>query len=138
MTENASTEGDVINIMDYYIAFIDNTLIATTKNIYDQCLAEGKIKDLSDNLKSTPLADALKKGGMVIDFQAIANNELLNQMKDNREVNATLTVLKQLNYLAAHYENIQEGKAELVFKDSSKNALEQLISIGISAAIAYQ
>ena len=138
MTENASTEGDVINIMDYYIAFIDNTLIATTKNIYDQCLAEGKIKDLSDNLKSTPLADALKKGGMVIDFQAIANNELLNQMKNNREVNATLTVLKQLNYLTAQYENMQEGKAELVFKDSSKNALEQLISIGISAAIAYQ
>ena len=138
MTNNASTEGDVINIMNYYIAFVDNTLIATTKNIYDQCLAEGKIKDLSESWESTPLANVLKKGGIVVDFQAIANNELLKQMKHNREVNATLTILKQLSYLTAQYENMQEGKAELTFKDSSKNALEQLISIGIGAAMAYQ
>ena len=103
-----------------------------------QCLAEGKIKDLSESWESTSLANVLKKGGIVVDFQAIANNELLKQMKHNREVNATLTILKQLSYLTAQYENMQEGKAELTFKDSSKNALEQLISIGIGAAMAYQ
>lgn len=138
MTDNTSTEGDVLNIMGYYIALIDNTLIATTKNIYDQCLAEGKIKDLSENWKNNPLADVLKKGGIAIDFQAIANNELLKQMKYNREVNAALTILKQLNHFTAQYENMQEGKAELTFKDSNKNALEQLISIGIGAAMAFQ
>ena len=138
MTNNTSAEGDVISIMNYYIAFVDNTLFVTTQNIYQQCLAEGKIKDLSESWKNTSQEDVLKKGGMVINFQAIASNELLNQLKHNREVNATLTVFKQLNYLTAQYENMQEGKAELTFKDSSKNALEQLISIGIGAAMAYQ
>ena len=138
MTNQSANEGNVISIMNYYIAFIDNTLIATTKNIYDQCLAEGTIKNLNESMENTSLGNTLKKGGMVINFQAIANNELLKQMKHNREVNATLTVLKQLDYLTAQYENMQEGKAELTFKDSNKNALEQLISIGIGAAMALQ
>ena len=138
MTNQSANEGNVISIMNYYIAFIDNTLIATTKNIYDQCLAEGTIKNLNESMENTSLGNTLIKGGMVITFQAIANNQLLKQMKHNREVNATLTVLKQLDYLTAQYENMQEGKAELTFKDSNKNALEQLISIGIGAAMALQ
>ena len=78
----------------------------------------------------------LKKGGIVVDFQAIAQNPLLNQMKGDRKVASVLNVLKQLNYLTAQYENLEESSAELTFKNSSKNALEELISIGISAAMS--
>ena len=78
----------------------------------------------------------LKKGGIVVDFQAIAQNPLLNQMKGDRKVASVLNVLKQLNYLTTQYENLEESSAELTFKNSSKNALEELISIGISAAMS--
>ena len=134
LTNNESTEGDVLNVMGYYIVYIDGALIATTQSIYDQCLADGKIKELSHR---NPIMDkVLKKGGIVVDFQAIAQNPLLNQMKGDRKVASVLNVLKQLNYLTAQYENLEESSAELTFKNSSKNALEELISIGISAAMS--
>ena len=137
MTNNESTEGDILNLMGYYITYLDGSLIATTQNIYEQCLAEGKIKDLNESLKSTSMKSTLEKGGMVIDFQAIANNEFLNKMKRDRQVKAALNVLKQLENLTASYDNLQEGSTELTFKDPNKNALEQLVSIGISAAMVF-
>lgn len=137
MTQNESTEGDVLNIMGYYITYMDGSLIATTQNIYEQCLAEGTIKDLSKSLKNTSMRHALEKSGIVIDFQAIAQNKFLNQMKRERKIKAALNVLDQLNILTAQYDNLQEGSAELTFKDTEKNALEQLISIGFSIAMLF-
>lgn len=134
LTNNESTEGDVLNIMGYYIVYIDGALIATTQSIYDQCLADGKIKELNHR---NPIMDkVLKKGGIVIDFQAIAQNPLLNQMKGDRKVASVLNILNQLNYLTAQYESLEKSNTELTFKDSSKNALEQLISIGIGVAMS--
>ena len=83
------------------------------------------------------MKSTLEKGGMVIDFQAIANNEFLNKMKRDRQVKVVLNVLKQLDNLTASYDNLQEGSTELTFKDPNKNALEQLVSIGISAAMVF-
>ena len=40
LTNNESTEGDVLNVMGYYIVYIDGALIATTQSIYDQCLVD--------------------------------------------------------------------------------------------------
>ena len=137
MTNHESTESDVLNIMGYYITYIEGSLIATTQNIYEQCLAEGKIKDLNESLKKTSMKNVLEKGGLVIDFQAIANNDMLNQMKQERKIKAVLNVLKQLNSLTAQNDNLQEGSVELTFKDSSKNAMEQLISIGFSVAMTF-
>ena len=78
----------------------------------------------------------LKNGGLFVDFQAIAQNKFLNQMKRDRKVASALSILKQLDYLSTQYESLEEGSVELTFKDSSKNALEQLISMGIGAAMA--
>ena len=136
MTGNEATEGDVLDIMGYYITFTDGSLIATTKSIYDQCLATGKIKSLEGGKKNPEMDKVLKNGGLFVDFQAIAQNKFLNQMKRDRKVASALSILKQLDYLSTHYESLEEGSVELTFKDSSKNALEQLISMGIGAAMA--
>lgn len=128
-------QGDVVNIMGYCMAYTDGALIATTQSIYDQCLKDGQLKDLPRSLKDTALKGTLLKGGLTVDFQAIAANPFLNGLKQNREVNTALGILKQLGILTASYENLQQGSAELTFKDADKNALEQLVSMGMSVAM---
>lgn len=137
ITNTESVEGNLVNILGYFITYVDGSLIATTESIYNQCLAEGEIKDLKESLKNTPMKNALEKGGMTINFQAIADNDQLNKMKGKREIKAILNALNQLNDFVAQYDNLQEGSAVLTFKDPNKNALEQLISIGFSTAMTY-
>lgn len=130
-----SVEGDVLDVLGYHIAYMDGALIAATKNIYDQCLAEGKIKDLNESIKNTSLKDILEKGGTFIDFQAMTNIPFWNDILGSAKLGNTLNVLKQLNTLTSQSENLQEGTTELTFKDPNKNALAQLIAIAITYSI---
>ena len=82
------------------------------------------------------MGDALSKGGIAIDFQAISKNPLLQEMADNRDGAMTLSILKQLETLSMQMESMQETTTELSLTNKNKNALEQLIAIGIGAAMA--
>ena len=133
-----TTEGDMFDLPNqgYRVSFVDNVLIVSTKGLYNQCLASGSIKAWDKSWKGTPMGDALAKGGIAIDFQAISKNPLLQEMADNRDGAMTLSILKQLETLSMQMESMQETTTELSLTNKNKNALEQLIAIGIGAAMA--
>lgn len=133
-----SSESDMFEIpnMGYCVSFVDNVLIVSTKDLYNQCLASGSIKAWDKSWKGTPMGDALAKGGMVIDFRAISKNPLLQEMADNRTGAMTLSILNQLQTLSMQMDSMQETTTELSLTNKNKNALEQLIAIGIGAAMA--
>lgn len=133
-----TTEGDMFDLPNqgYRVSFVDNVLIVSTKGLYNQCLASGSIKAWDKSWKGTPMGDALSKGGIAIDFQAISKNPLLQEMADNRDGAMTLSILKQLETLSMQMESMQETTTELSLTNKNKNALEQLIAIGIGAAMA--
>ncbi|MBQ8501426.1 MAG: DUF4836 family protein [Bacteroides sp.] len=135
---NDSADKDIIEMMGYVVAFIDNSLVACPKALYDQCLAGGNIKPLKDNIQATPWGNTLKKGGIVIDFQSISRNKTLNQLTYQKNVAATLAVLKQLEAWTIQTDSPTKSIGELTLMDKNKNSLEQLITIGISAAMAVR
>ena len=133
-----SEAGDmfVIPNMGYCVSFVDNVVIISTQALYDQCLASGSIRAWDKSWKGTALGDALAKGGLAIDFQAISKNQLLGQFSSNREAAMALSIIKQLETFTMQMDSQQETSSELVFVNKNKNALEQLIAIAFSAAMA--
>ena len=134
---NVSTEGDMFEIpnIGHCVTYVDNTLVISPKKLYDQCLASGSIKAWDNSWKGTSMGKTLEKGGMAIDFQAICKNKFLSEMANNRQGAMTLSVLKQLESFTIQMNNMQETSSELNLTDKNKNALEQLITIGINAAM---
>lgn len=134
---NVSTEGDMFEIpnIGHCVTYVDNTLVISPKKLYDQCLASGSIKAWANSWKGTSMGKTLEKGGMAIDFQAICKNKFLSEMANNRQGAMTLSVLKQLESFTIQMNNMQETSSELNLTDKNKNALEQLITIGINAAM---
>lgn len=133
-----SEEGDmfVIPNMGYCVSYVDDVVVVSTQALYDQCLASGSIRAWDKNWKGTAMGKALAKGGVGIDFQAISKNQLLAQFSGNREAAMALSILKQLETFTMQMENKLETSSELTLVNKSKNSLEQLIAIGIGAAMA--
>ena len=132
-----TTESNMFEIpnMGYCVTYIDNVLVISTKALYNQCLASGEIKAWDKSWKNTSMGQILKKGGIAIDFQAICKNSLLIQMSGNKELAMMLSIFKQLETLTMQMESMQESQTELILVNKDKNALEQLIAIGIGAAM---
>ena len=133
-----TTESDMFEIpnMGYCVTYVDDVLVISTKALYNQCLASGEIKTWGNSWKNTSMGQVLKKGGIAIDFQAISKNPLLIQMSGNKELAMMLSVFKQLEILTMQMESMQKSQTELILVNKNKNALEQLIAIGIGAAMA--
>jgi len=132
-----STEGDMFEIpnLGYCVAYVDNTLILSSKKLYDQCLASGSIKAWNKSWENTAMRKALEKGGIAIDFQAISKCPLFSQTGGDKQTAMILSALKQLESFTMLMENMQETTSELNFTDKNKNALELLIAMGLEAAI---
>ena len=126
----------VIPNMGYCVSYVDDVVVVSTQALYDQCLASGSIRAWDKNWKGTAMGKALAKGGVSIDFQAISKNQLLAQFSGNREAAMALSILKQLETFTMQMENKLETSSELTLVNKSKNSLEQLIAIGIGAAMA--
>lgn len=133
-----SEEGDMFAIpnMGYCVSYVDNVLVISTQALYNQCLASGSIRAWDKSWKDTTLGKTLSKGGIAIDFQAICKNQLLTQFANSKEAAMVLSILKQLETFTIQMESQQETSSELILVNKNKNALEQLIAIGISAAMA--
>ena len=133
-----TVEGDMFEIpnMGYCVTYIDDAIVISTKGLYNQCLASGKIKAWDKSWKDSFMGQVLKKGGIAIDFQAICKSDLWSLVGGNKEAAMTLSVLKQLGTLTMQMESMQETRTELILVNKEKNALEQLIAIGIGAAMA--
>lgn len=131
-------EGDSFSIpnMGYLVSYVDDVVILSTQGLYDQCLASGNIRSWDKSWEGTTMGKALSKGGLAIDFQAISKNALLKQFSGNKETAVALSVLKQLESFTLQMEDKLETSSELILVDKDKNALEQLIAIGIGAAMA--
>lgn len=132
-----STEGDMFEVpnLGYCVAYVDNTLILSPKKLYDKCLASGSIQAWDKSWKDTPMGKALEKGGMAIDFQAISKHPIWSEIGGNKQKAIILSALKQLDNFTMQVENMQETTSELNMVDKNKNALEQLIAMGLEAAI---
>ena len=132
-----TAEGDMFEIpnMGYCVTYVDDVLVISTQGLYNQCLASGKIKAWEKSWKDTPMGEVLKKGGIAIDFQAICKHDLWSLVEGNQEAAMILSVLKQLETLTMQMESMQETTGELTLANKSKNALEQIIAIGIGAAM---
>ena len=133
-----STEGDMFEIpnLGYCAAYVDDTFILSPKKLYDQCLASGSIKAWDKSWKETAMGKALEKGGVAFDFQAISKHPIWSEIGGDKQMAMIQSVLKQLESFITQMENMQETTSELNFTDKNKNALEQLIGMGIEAAIA--
>lgn len=127
-----SEEGDVCDIptLGYRISYVDNVVVVSTKELYEQCLAKGSVGAWEKSWKGTTLGDALSKGGMAVDFQSISKSQLLGQFSN--EVAVALSILKQLDTFTLQMESKTSTYSELTFMNKDKNALVQLIAIGIS------
>ena len=134
---NISAEGDMFEIpkIGHCVTYVDNTVVFSPKKLYDQCLASGSIKAWDNSWKGTSMGKTLEKGGMAIDFQAICKNKFLSEMGSNRQGAMTLSVLKQLENFTMQMEKMQGTTSELNLTNKNKNALEELIAIGIKAAM---
>ena len=132
-----SIEGDMFEIpnLGYSVSVVDNVLVVSTKELYNQCLASGSIRAWDNSWKDTPMGNVLKKGGMGIDFQTISKSDLWSLAGGNKEAAMVLSILRQLETFTMQMNNMQETSGELILVNKSKNSLEQLIAIGIGAAM---
>lgn len=133
-----TAEGDMFEIpnMGYCVTYIDDAMIISTKGLYNQCLASGKIKAWGKSWKDSSMGQVLKKGGIAIDFQAICQSKLWSLVGGSKEAVMALSILKQLEAFTMQMESMQETHSELVLINKDKNALEQLIAIAVGAAMA--
>jgi hypothetical protein len=122
--------------MGYCVTYIDDAMIISTKGLYNQCLASGKIKAWDKSWKDSSMGQVLKKGGIAIDFQAICQSDLWSLVGGSKEAAMALSILKQLEAFTMQMESMQETHSELVLINKDKNALEQLIAIAVGAAMA--
>ena len=134
-------EGDnllKIPVVGYYIAYIDHTLLVTSQHIYNECLSSGKLGELTESFKKSSRNASLKKGGILIDFKGLADSQLWEQFNGDAQTEQMRHVLGRMGTLTAYSHDAMSGHMEITMQDQSKNALEQLIAIGLGIAMGMR
>lgn len=121
--------------LNYCVVYVDGALIAAPKALYEECLSNGSIGKVKNSLKDAPQADVFEMAGMYANFQSIAESTLWKQFGYERKIIAAQKALGQFDKATVQMKALDEVYGELTFTDSEKNALEQLINIGMGVAL---